>query len=82
MRLSISVLAMTDPEHSYSGARIIDIVQDSVNARANPPVSFGVFQLFASRWPWVFRKRQHLLLDLFIRGGKGWHCGLSGPPAK
>src|SRR6266436_3492215 len=67
MRLSINVLAMTDPEHSYGGARIIDIVQDSVNARANPPVSFGVFQLFASRWPGVFRKRQHLLLYLFIR---------------
>src|SRR5713101_7220485 len=70
MRLSINVLAMTDPEHSYGGARIIDIVQDSVTARANPPVSFGVFQLFASRWPGVFRKRQHLLLDLFIRGGR------------
>src|SRR6266705_183637 len=70
MRLSINVLAMTDPEHSYSGARIIDIVQDSVNARANPPVSFGLFQLFASRWPRIFRKRQHLLLDLFIKGGR------------
>src|SRR6266436_5269784 len=70
MRLPINILAMTDPEHSYSRARIIDIVQDSVNARANPPVSFGVFQLFASRWPGVFRKRQHLLLDLFIRGGR------------
>src|SRR6266851_534566 len=77
MRLSINVLAMTDPEHSYGGARIIDIVQDSVNARANPPVSFGVFQLFASRWPGVFRKRQHLLLDLFIRGGTEFHLRLS-----
>jgi len=70
MNLSIDVLAMTDPEHSYCGARIIDIVEDSVNSRANPPVSFGVFQLFASRWPGVFRKRQHLLLDLFIRRGR------------
>ncbi len=70
MNLSIDVLAMTDPEHSYCGARIIDIVEDSVNSRANPPVPFGVFQLFASRWPGVFRKRQHLLLDLFIRRGR------------
>src|SRR5437016_3177723 len=67
---AVNFLAMTDPKHSYRGARIIDFVKDSVSSSANPPVSFCVFQLFASRWPRVFRKCQHLLLDLFIRRGR------------
>ena len=67
MNLPVNLAAMTDPQHCHRGARIIDFVQDTVDSYANPPVSFGVFQLFASGWPWVFRKREHPLLDLLIR---------------
>jgi hypothetical protein len=72
MSLPVDILAVADAENRNGRAAVIDVVENTIDSDANPPVPVAVFQLLASGWAWVFGQRQQSPFDRFVpRRGDG-----------
>jgi len=69
MTLPVNILSVADPDNGHNLRRVVDLVEDAIPARANPPSLFVALQLLAAGRSRNFSQGQHFSLDHLKHGG-------------